>query len=244
MRLIGWLHGVFAFAVIMTVTGLSSLAVIVALVFLRLPASCGRGIGRVWARLNLLVSGVRVRLEGIERVDPTRPFVLAANHVSNFDILVLQGWFPHPFSWLAKQELFRIPLLGRAMRQLGDVPVDRGKGRSALRSLDAAAARIAAGTSVVVFPEGTRSPDGLLQEFKTGAMILAIKAGVPVIPVALLGSGEVLPRGRLLVRPGVVTVRFGEPIPTAGLTLRDKEALAGRVRAALLELGCREGSRP
>jgi 1-acyl-sn-glycerol-3-phosphate acyltransferase len=240
MRLLAVIHGVFAFAAIMVVTGLLSLAVIVALVVLRLPARAGRLIARTWARLNLLVSGVRVRLEGLERVDPSHPFVLAANHESQFDILVLQGWFPHPFSWLAKQELFRIPLLGQAMHRLGDVPVDRGKGRAALRSLAEAAARIAAGTSVVVFPEGTRSPDGFLQEFKTGAMILAIKAGVPVVPVAILGSREVLPRGRLLVRPGTVTVRFGEPIPTAGLTLRDKEALAGRVRAALLGLGCRE----
>lgn len=236
-----YLLGAVSFAAAMIVTALASLAVILAVVVLRRPPATGHRIGRFWARLILLASGVRVRIEGQERIDPRRPCIFAANHQSQFDILVLQGRFAPEFRWFAKQELFRIPLLGPAMRSAGYISVDRGNGRDALRSLDAAAARIAAGSSVVMFPEGTRSRDGRLQEFKSGAMLLAIKARVPVVPVAILGTREILPRGAILSRPGSVTIRVGEPISTAGLRPKDRQELSDRVRKSLVNLGCTNG---
>ena len=141
-----------------------------------------------WGRLIIWVSGVRVRRGGGSGLDPAAPYVFAANHQSQYDIFVLSGYLGHDFSWLAKKELFRVPLWGKAMLAAGYIPIDRSKGREAMKSLGEAASRIAAGTSVVIFPEGTRSPDGRLGRFKPGVMHLAIKAGVPVVPVAIDGS--------------------------------------------------------
>ncbi len=174
--------------------------------------------------------------QGGENVVPGRSCIFAANHQSQFDIFALQGYFPFDFRWLAKKELFRIPFFGPAMIRAGHIPVDRAHGRKALKSLDAAAERISTGTSVIIFPEGTRSVDGRLGEFKTGAMILAIKAGVPLVPVAICGSHEILPKGAFLARPGRVAIRIGRPIETVGMKLKDKTALAAELHAAVESL--------
>ena len=194
--------------------------------------------GRTLCRL----AGARVKIEGVERLDRARPYIFAANHQSQFDIFVLQGHLDFDFRWLAKKELFAIPIFGRAMRRAGYIPVDRSHGRQAMVSLNEAAERIAAGTSVVIFPEGTRSPDGKLQSFKAGAMVLAIKAGVEVVPMAISGTGQILAKGHLLARPGPVTIRLGEPFDISAYNLKQKQELAGvleeRVRQLLaLEKG-------
>lgn len=194
-------------------------------------------LARWWGRTICRLAGVTVTVEGLERLAPDRPYIFAANHQSQFDIFVLLGHFPADFRWLAKKELFQIPLFGWAMRRAGYIPVDRGHGRKALVSLQEAARRIAAGTSVVIFPEGTRSADGRLLPFKAGAMVLAIKAGVDLVPLAISGTRLVLPKGRLLARPGRVTVRVGEPLAVGDYQLKQKqelaELLAGRVAAML-----------
>ena len=122
------------------------------------------------------------------------------------------------------------------MRLAGYIPVDRSHGRKALKSLDEAAKRIADGTSVIIFPEGTRSPDGKLHDFKPGAMVLAIKAGVPLVPVAILGTYVVLPKGKLLAKPGKVEIRVGEPIETRGYTVKQKQELAELIHSRVAEL--------
>jgi 1-acyl-sn-glycerol-3-phosphate acyltransferase len=182
------------------------------------------------------LSGVSVSIVGQELLEQGSPYIFAANHQSQFDIFVLQGYLGWDFRWLAKLELFKIPVFGQAMQLAGYIPVDRAHGRKALKSLDQAARRIADGASVVIFPEGTRSQDGQLGRFKAGAMVLAIKAGVPVVPVAIVGTHQVLPKGRLLVRPGQVEIRLGEPIPTSEYTVKQKQELADRLQGMVAEL--------
>jgi 1-acyl-sn-glycerol-3-phosphate acyltransferase len=189
-----------------------------------------------WGRLILWMSGVSVRREGDGRLDPSAPYVFAANHQSQYDIFVLSGYLGHDFSWLAKKELFQVPLWGKAMLAAGYIPVDRSGGREAMKSLGQAASRIAAGTSVVIFPEGTRSPDGRLGTFKPGVMHLAVKAGVPVVPVAIDGTHHILPKGRLLPRSGAVTVHVGEPVEVGEYSFRQKQDLADRVCAEVTRL--------
>ena len=137
---------------------------------------------------------------------------------------------PRTFSWVAKEELFHVPVFGSAMRRAGYIPLDRSDGRKALKSMRLAAERIAAGTSVVIFPEGTRTQDGALLPFKRGAFLLAARAGVPIVPFTINGSMEINPRNRLELHPGTISVRFAQPIPTAGVA---EGELMERVRQAV-----------
>lgn len=191
---------------------------------------------RYWGKVLCWLAGVRVRVEGMENIDPSQTYIFAGNHCSQFDICAFQGFFPHDFRWIAKKELFRIPAFGQAMQRMGYIPIDRSHGRQALKSLDEAAGRIAAGSSVLIFPEGTRSADGHLQEFKTGAVLLAIKAHVPIVPLGFNGSYEVLPKGRLLARSGEIVIRIGQPISTVHYKAADKQVLALDLRAAVAQL--------
>jgi len=191
---------------------------------------------RYWGRILCRIAGVRVRVEGLANIDPGRIYIFAGNHCSQYDIFSFQGYFPHDFRWIAKKELFRIPVFGLAMHRVGYIPIDRSHGRQALKSLDEAARRIASGSSVLIFPEGTRSADGTLQEFKAGAVLLAIKAGVPIVPLGFNGSHEVLPKGRLLPRNGEIVIRIGTPIPTGHYRTADKQVLAVELHAAVARL--------
>jgi len=179
-----------------------------------------------WARSICAASGVAVSVSGTEKLDSKKPYIFAANHQSQYDILALQGYLGVDFRWLAKKELFQVPIWGPAMRKAGYIPVDRSRGRQALKSLNEAAQKIAAGTSVIIFPEGTRTQDGIMKEFKAGAMVLAIKSGVDIVPVAIKGTYEILPKGKLLVRPGNVTIHVGNPLATKNCTSKDKHSLA------------------
>lgn len=156
---------------------------------------------RLWARLALALNLVRVTVSGTGHV-PSGPAIFMSNHQSNFDILALLSSMPCQLHWIAKKELFDIPVFGPSMRRGGYIPLDRGDGRKALRSVDEAAATIRNGKSVVMFPEGTRSRDGNLLPFKRGGFILARKAGVPVIPVTINGSGIINPPNRIRLYSG------------------------------------------
>ena len=191
-----------------------------------------------WGRVLCGIVGVRVRVSGRENIDPEATYIFVGNHTSQTDIWTFQGYIPHHIRWVAKKELFAIPFFGAAMRSVGFVSIDRSRGRAAVKSLNDAAAQIAAGASVIIFPEGTRSPDGHLRPFKTGAIMLAIKAGVPVVPVGFNGNHQVLPKGKLIARSGEVELRIGKPVPTAGFKAKDKQELAHRLQrevAALLD---------
>lgn len=236
MSLLQTIRGILTLALAPILTFFVSALSLIDLLWIRKSEIKVQAFPRYWGRILCLLSGVRVTVEGIDNIDPQQTYIFAGNHCSQYDIFSFQGYFPHDFRWIAKKELFSIPLLGQAMRQVGYISIDRSHGRQALKSLDEAAKQIAAGTSVLIFPEGTRSADGLLHEFKTGAVLLAIKAGVPIIPISFNGSYEVLPKGKLLPKSGHITIRVGQAIPIAHCKASDKQNLAQNLHAAVEKL--------
>jgi len=188
---------------------------------------------RWWSRTLLVVCRISVAARGLEHVPRTAPCVFAVNHQSYLDIPVAFGYLPANFRIMAKQSLFKIPFLGWHLARSGHMPIDRHNPRRAARSVLAAAAHVRGGTPVFVFPEGGRSPDGRFAEFKAGTFLLAIKAGVPVIPVTLNGTRAVMGTSSWDIHPGRVELIVHAPISTAGLTSADAEALAARVRGVM-----------
>lgn len=189
---------------------------------------------RMWSRVALWLAGVRVEVAGADKIPAGTPVIFMSNHQGNFDIHALFQAIPRRFSWIAKEELFRVPIFGHSMARAGYIPLDRGAvGRRALKSMDAAAALIREGRSVVVFPEGTRTQDGSLLPFKQGGFLLAGKAGVPIVPITINGSMRINPKSRLELYPGTIRIRFADPIPTAGAAGKERERLMEEVRQAI-----------
>lgn len=188
-----------------------------------------RKIAVVTAALNPLW---RFRRSGTPPTDPRRPYVVVANHESFADILLISH-LPWEMKWLSKAEMFRIPFLGWLMRLAGDIPVRRGEGRSAVEALQACRKVLAARVSVMIFPEGTRSASGEMLPFKDGAFRLAVTTGVPILPLAVTGTGSALPKRGFLLGRSHAQVRVLEPVETIGLTTRDVPALRDRVRAQI-----------
>jgi 1-acyl-sn-glycerol-3-phosphate acyltransferase len=193
---------------------------------------------RLWARLGLALSGVNVTLAGTEHL-PDGPVIFMSNHQSNFDIFSLLAAMPRQIHWIAKKELFEIPVFGPSMRRGGYIPLDRSDGRKALQSMDEAATTIRQGRSVVLFPEGTRTPDGNLLPFKRGGFILARKADVPVIPVTINGSGRINPASQIRLSCGNIHITLHPPV-VAPSELRRSEAetwmmetVRGQIESAL-----------
>lgn len=187
-------------------------------------------VARLWARILLWCGGVRVRVVGVEKLDPRASYVVSPNHVSYFDTPVLLASVPVNFRFLAKQELFSIPFIGGHLKRAGNISVPLEDPRAALRVLGAAGkAMKERGLSMLVFPEGGRSEDGSLQPFKDGAAYLAVKGGVPIVPIAIIGVRDILPMHSHHVRPGRVTLRVGDPIPTEGKTSRDRADLTQEI---------------
>jgi 1-acyl-sn-glycerol-3-phosphate acyltransferase len=201
-------------------------------------------ISRVWSRMLLTVSGVKMQVEGLEKIDPTATYVFVANHRSFMDIPVLLAYLPLQFRFLAKKGLFLIPFLGTHLRRAGHLPVVKDNPRASLKSMtDATRILREPGMSVMLFPEGGRSKDGLLQEFVEGAAYIAVKAGVPVIPIAMTGTREVLPMGSLQIMSGIVTLRIGDPIPTANMTMKNRTTLTQMMHDRVEDL-LRSASQP
>ena len=184
---------------------------------------------RIWGRLLLLASLIRVRVEGLENLEGPGPYVFVSNHASYMDIPAILACLPYQFRFFAKKGLYKVPFIGWHLRRAGHIPVDRANARASLKSMSEGARMVAQrGVSVLLFPEGGRAPVGL-REFKEGAAYIAIKAGVPVVPMALVGMREKLAMGSIHLRSGLVTLRIGKPIATAELKLHDREALTARL---------------
>jgi len=192
-------------------------------------------IGRFWSRIMLFTAGVKVQVQGLDNINPKEAYVFAANHQSQFDIFTLFGYLPTQFRWLAKKELFRIPIFGAAMKTAGYISIDRTNRKEAFKSIDLAATKVREGTSVVIFPEGTRSLDGKLQPFKKGGFHLAIKSKRPIVPVSISGAFSILPKKGFRVRPQLVRVYIGEPLPTKDITAQHRDWLISETRRRIQE---------
>jgi len=193
-------------------------------------------VARNWARWLMHGVACPVRVEGLDNLEPGATYVFASNHTSALDIPALLMVLPKNFRWLAKKELFEVPVFGWTLKASGYIPIDRSHSRAALKSLNQAAERIARGASVVVFPEGTRGVDGELLPFKSGGLALAIRAQRPVAPVAITGAARALAPNSLSLNPGPVRIVIGTPIPTQGVKMGQREELAHEVRRAVVEL--------
>lgn len=233
MRTVAIIRTPFTLLVGLLATGLAALGVI--LVSLARPTSPWIDrIARSWARIILWAGAVRLTVMGAENADPAVSYVVVSNHQSTFDIMCHFVALPVPIRFLAKQELFKVPLLGGALRSMAMVPVDRHSRRPVYEEVEHnAAATIARGNSVIVYPEGTRTRDGELLPFKSGAFHIALRTGLPVLPTTVDGSFDAwLPRAKV-IKGGNVTLVIGEPVPTAGRSVKDAPALREQVRSGI-----------
>lgn len=190
-------------------------------------------VGRWGAKTALRLSGVRLDVRGVENIPRGQSAVFMPNHQSNSDPPAVFTILP-PLLVLAKKEFFNIPVLGQGMRLRGFVPVDRKNRESAIRAVEQAALALKAGNSFLAFPEGTRSPDGRLQPFKKGVFIMALQAGVPIVPISVSGSSKIMRKGEWIIRPGVMRITIHESVSTRGCSINDREEIMSRVREAIL----------
>ncbi|MBI1749792.1 MAG: 1-acyl-sn-glycerol-3-phosphate acyltransferase [Acidobacteria bacterium] len=182
------------------------------------------------ARFALVICGIKVAVEGLENI-PAGVCIFVANHTSNADPPAVVGAIPRRVALLGKKEVFRVPILGTVLRLAGFVPVDRANRESAIASVDEALENLKGGVSYLVFPEGTRSPDGRLRPFKKGSFVMAIRAQAPIVPVSVIGAHKVMLKGELAAHPGSVTVKFHPPVEVTGYTIEQRDELIVRVHA-------------
>jgi 1-acyl-sn-glycerol-3-phosphate acyltransferase len=196
-------------------------------------------IGRLWAIVHLKACGIRVSLEGIENISEP-PYILMCNHQSTLDIFALLTSLDLPFKWIAKKELFSVPFLGWALKLGKNISLDRKNPRKALKAMNEAACKVKDGKNVIIFPEGTWSTDGTLLPFKKGGFSLALRTGVPVIPVGILGTGQLQPEGCFIPKKkGLIQVKIGQPIITEREGRTAKTELMFEVRSCIEKLtGC------
>jgi 1-acyl-sn-glycerol-3-phosphate acyltransferase len=191
---------------------------------------------RVWSWLIMKTIFSPVRVTGLEKIDVSKPHVYAVNHASALDIPVLYVYLPFQFRIIFKKELLKYPIVGWHLRRSGQVCIDQQNKAAAVSTVRAALKSLDAGMPLVIFPEGGRTPDGDIKPFMPGAFFLAIKAQVDIVPVALLGTYELLPMNTYHIKCRPLAMRVGEPISTAGLTLKDMDALSAKVQKAMEEL--------
>lgn len=191
-------------------------------------------IPRWWSKAVLWAGGVKVRVHGWENAGSGEPRIFAANHVSWFDVPALASTLPR-YKFVAKAELFKVPIFGQGIRAAGMIEIQRDNRKAAFGAYDVAAKKIQAGNSVVVFPEGTRGYEYPLRPFKKGPFVLAVAAGVPIVPVILHGTIEVLKKGSWWAHPGMVDVHLLEPVDTAGIEYDQRDELMARVRGRMAE---------
>lgn len=187
-----------------------------------------------WVKTILWVSGVKLKIYGLENVDINVPRIYVSNHQSYFDIFALLAGLPIDFKYVLKQELMKIPLFGFALGRAHHISIDRENPRKALKSMNEAAERIRNGISVVIFPEGTRSEDGRVQSFKRGSFRLALKSGCDLVPVTIINSRNIVPKGSWRIDKGIITIIIGRSIPVTDYAKRDTHRLVAKVREAII----------
>lgn len=190
-------------------------------------------IGKFWSLFNLHLTGTRLTVKGREKIERGKPYIVMSNHQSLLDVLALIGRIPLQIRWIVKRELRKIPVFGYALERMGHIYIDRGDHENAYRGLDVAAERIRGGTSVIIFPEGTRSRDGRLMRFKKGGAFLAIKSGVSILPVTVNGGHFALPKGTMALMPGKMEIIVGDPIDPTKYGDEGLEELMDDVKSAI-----------
>jgi 1-acyl-sn-glycerol-3-phosphate acyltransferase len=188
---------------------------------------------RTWSRWCCWSSRTKVFVEGRENVLRHQPQIFAANHQAIYDILILGGWIPEQFRWMARKEWYRTPFMGWHLKRYGTITIDRSNPRASAKTLLEAADCIRAGTNIVFFPEGTRQPDALLQKFKPGGFLLAMRSGVPIVPVSIIGTKEIIRKNSWRVHKGTIKLIIGKPIETSAYKKNERNKLMTDVRAAI-----------
>jgi 1-acyl-sn-glycerol-3-phosphate acyltransferase len=192
-------------------------------------------VANLWAKILLLICNTKVEIIGKENILRGKPQIFMANHQSDFDILIVLAHIPGQFRWLVKKELFHIPIFGAAMKSAGYIEIDRNNRERAMQSLDQAALRIREGKSIMAFPEGTRSRLGEIKPFKQGTFYLAIKSGVPIVPISIIGSGEIMPKRSLKIKLGKIKLIIGTPVDVKNFTLENRQELITIVRNTIIK---------
>ena len=230
--LLTWLHSILISVWTIVATAFFGLIAIACSFFSKTGNSVHQ-VARLWGKSIMWVSGLRVQVAGAEYLQSISACIFMSNHQSNFDIPVLLSQLPCQFRWLAKAELFKIPIFGRGMRGAGYISIDRSDRASAFQSLTRAADTIRSGTSVLIFPEGTRSIDGRLQSFKKGGFVMAVDAQVPIVPIVIQGTQEIMPKGQMLIRRRPVNLVICPAIDTRSFTRETKDELMNRVHRVM-----------
>ncbi|HVP43669.1 MAG TPA: lysophospholipid acyltransferase family protein [Terriglobales bacterium] len=230
---LSWVRGIFLFnPLIYTYTIVLGTLSLISSLFDR-SGRIQHGFARLWSWLILKTIMSPVRVTGLDRIDTSRPAVYASNHISALDIPVLYVHLPFQFRIMAKKELFRYPFMGWHLKRSGQVPIERENAIASIRALNRASESLKAGMPLVVFPEGGRSATGQVQPFMPGAFYVAIKAQRDVVPIALVGTYELLPMNTYHIKPRTLEMVVGEPISTAGYTTKQMNQLAAKVQKAV-----------
>lgn len=192
---------------------------------------------RLWGRIFVLTSGADLSVEGLEKLDPAKRYVLVPNHASYLDIpCLLTALDTQPIRFMAKASLFKVPILGWGMLAAGFIPIDRNRSSKGKASFDLAVRRIRGGNTIVIFPEGGRSHERTMKPFKHGAFLLAMKSGLPLVPIAIRGTYDVLPASTLILSPGQVKIVVGDPVDVSELSVKQKDELVQSTRASILAM--------
>ena len=189
--------------------------------------------GVVWARLNSWATPMLVQIRGRGNIDKAQSYVIVSNHQSQYDIFVLYGWLGIDFKWVMKIELRKVPVLGIACEKIGHIFIDRSNTEAALRSLNDAKSKIVNGTSVIFFPEGTRSKDGNLGRFKKGAFKMALDLGIPILPITISGTRSILPTKTIDIFPGRANMTIHPPVDITGYDNGSVKTLMAEVRSVI-----------
>lgn len=192
-------------------------------------------ISSLWGRVLCRLNGIDVQVEGLEHLRPDRAQILIANHQGFFDIFSLSGYLPLQLRWVAKASLFRIPFVGWSMRASGYIPVERESRKKAHQAFLASIEKLKEGNSIVIFPEGTRSADGMIGPFKKGGHLMAMRAKAPMVPVTLIGSGNIIRKGSGAIRPGPIRIIIGKPVEYEEIAAKKEESVLEAIRETICE---------
>lgn len=218
----------------MVVTPILTVPLVVSSILVK-PGKFAYSVMKIWATVISRLMGLRFSINGIENLNPDTSYIITPNHQGNADILAILCALPVHFRWVLKRELLRIPVFGWALNATGPIAIDRSNSAAAIESLNREKdEKLKDGWSVLIYPEGTRTSDGNLQDFKKGAFMMAVQTGIPILPVVTNGAFKILPKKRIAFRAGHISLTVCPPIPTKGLSEKDVPELMQRTRQAIL----------